>query len=175
EAAMDGFEVMPMRQAAKIGDLFCTLTGDISVIGKEHFGLMKDGAIVCNSGHFDVEIDIKSLERMAKKVTRNVRNFVDEYEMKSGKVIYLLGQGRLINLSAAEGHPASVMDMSFATQALAAEHVAKNYKKLENKVYGVPEKIEQWVAKSKLKSMGVVIDKLTAEQEKYLSSWEVGT
>lgn len=175
EAAMDGFEVMPMRQAAKIGDLFCTLTGDIHVVGKDHFKLMKDGAIVCNSGHFDVEIDIKSLERLAKKITRNVRNFVDEYEMKSGKVIYLLGQGRLINLAAAEGHPASVMDMSFSTQALAAEYVARNYSKLERKVYGVPEDIEQWVAKLKLKSMGVAIDKLTAEQEKYLNSWEIGT
>lgn len=175
EAVMDGFEVMPMRQAAKIGDLFCTLTGNINVIGKEHFGLMKDGAIVCNSGHFDVEIDIKSLKRMAKKVVKNVRNFVDEYVMKSGKVIYLLGQGRLINLAAAEGHPASVMDMSFATQALATEYTVKNNKKLHNKVYNVSEDIENNVAKLKLKSMNIKIDQLTKQQKKYLDSWDIGT
>ncbi len=188
EAAMDGFEVMPMRQAAKIGDLFCTLTGDINVIDKEHFKLMKDGAVVCNSGHFDVEINIQALKKMAKKVRKNVRNYVDEYvlEVQSPrkewgrrqskvKSIYLLGEGRLINLAAAEGHPASVMDMSFATQALAAEYVVKKRRKLENKVYSPPERIEQWVAKLKLKSMEIGIDKLTKEQEKYLSSWEIGT
>lgn len=175
EATMDGLEVMPMLKAARIGDLFCTLTGNINVIGKEHFKLMKDGAIVCNSGHFDVEIDIKSLKQMAKKITRGVRNFTDQYTLKSGKIIYLLGEGRLINLAAAEGHPASVMDMSFATQSLAAEYVVKNYKKLGNKVYNVPENIEDWVARLKLKSMNINIDKLTKEQEKYLASWEIGT
>ncbi len=175
EATMDGFEVLSMRQAAKIGDLFCTLTGDINIIDKEHFELMKDGAVVCNSGHFDVEINIQQLKKIAKKVRKNVRNYVDEYVLKSGRTIYLLAQGRLINLAAAEGHPASVMDMSFATQALAAEYVAKKRRKLENKVYDVPEQIEQWVAKLKLKSMGIGIDKLTDEQKKYLSSWEIGT
>jgi len=175
EAAMDGFRVMPMREAAKIGDLFCTLTGDINVIDKEHFKLMKDGAIVCNSGHFDVEINISALKRMSKNIKKNVRNFVDQYILKSGKCIYVLGEGRLINLAAAEGHPASVMDMSFATQALASEYVIKNYKNLNNKVYNVPEKIEKQVANLKLKAMGIRIDKLTKEQEKYLGSWEIGT
>jgi adenosylhomocysteinase len=184
EAAMDGFEVMPMKQAASIGDLFCTLTGDINVIRGEHFKLMKHGAIVCNSGHFDVEINVKELKKMAIKVNKNVRNNVDEYIIgktprpplyKGGKSIYLLGEGRLINLAAAEGHPASVMDMSFATQALATEHVAKNYKKLDKKVYNVPEKMEQWIADLKLKSMGLSVDKLTHEQEEYLKAWEVGT
>ncbi len=175
EATMDGFEVMPMRQAAKIGDLFCTLTGNINIIREEHFKIMKDGAVVCNSGHFDVEINIQALKKMAKKVRKNVRNYVDEYVLKSGRTIYLLGEGRLINLAAAEGHSASVMDMSFATQALAAEYVAKKRRKLENKVYDVPEQIEQWVAKLKLKSMGINIDKLTVEQKKYLQSWEIGT
>lgn len=175
EAVMDGFRVMPMSQAAKIGDLFCTLTGDIKVITKKHFVKMKDGAIVCNSGHFDVEIDIPALKKLAKKVRKNVRNFVDEYTLKNGKRIYLLADGRLINLAAAEGHPASVMDMSFSTQALAAEYVMKNYKKLQNKVYYLPEKIEDWIAKTKLKSMGINIDKLTPEQQKYLASWELGT
>ena len=174
EAAMDGFSVMTMREAARVGDLFCTLTGDIHVIRKEHFKLMKDGAIICNSGHFDVEIDIPALTKMAKKVKRNVRNFVDEYVIK-GKSIYLLAQGRLINLAAAEGHPASVMDMSFSTQALAAEYVVKNKKKLENRVYNVSADIENQVARLKLKSMGINIDKLTPEQEKYLKSWEIGT
>jgi len=175
EAVMDGFRVMPMSQAARVGDLFCTLTGDIKVIRKEHFQKMKDGAIVCNSGHFDVEIDIPALKKLAKAVKKNVRNFVDEYIMPGNKKIYLLAEGRLINLAAAEGHPASVMDMSFATQSLATEYVAKNYKKLQNKVYNVPEKIEQWIAKAKMKSMGVVIDNLTPEQKKYLVSWEIGT
>jgi adenosylhomocysteinase len=184
EAAMDGFEVMPMKQAASIGDLFCTLTGDINVIRGEHFKLMKHGAMVCNSGHFDVEINVKELKKMAVKINKNVRNNVDEYVIgktprtplyKGGKSIYLLGEGRLINLAAAEGHPASVMDMSFATQALATEHVAKNYKKLEKKVYNVPEKMEQWIADLKLKSMGLSVDKLTHEQEEYLKAWEVGT
>ena len=181
EAAMDGFAVMSMKEAAKIGDLFCTLTGDIRVIRKEHFGVMKDGAIVCNSGHFDVEIDIPALAKMSKKIKKNVRNFVDEYVIKTKnqklktKSIYLLAQGRLINLAAAEGHPASVMDMSFSTQALAAEYVVKNKKKLENRVYNVSADIENQVARLKLKSMGINIDKLTPEQEKYLKSWEIGT
>lgn len=175
EATMDGFQVMPMSKAARIGDLFCTLTGDIHVIRKEHFKKMKDGAIVCNSGHFDVEIDIKTLKKMATKVTKNVRNFVDEYTLPGKKKIYLLGEGRLINLAAAEGHPASVMDLSFATQAMATEYVLKNYKKLQNKVYYVPEEMENWIAKTKLKAMGISIDTLTEEQKKYLASWDIGT
>jgi len=175
EAVMDGFRVMPMVKAAQIGDLFCTLTGDIHVLRAEHFKKMKDGALVCNSGHFDVEIDIIALKKLAKKVTKNVRNFVDEYAMKNGKRIYLLGEGRLINLAAAEGHPASVMDMSFATQVLATEYVSKNYKKLQNKVYNVPKEIENWIAKTKMKSMNVSLDFLTPEQKKYLASWEIGT
>ncbi len=175
EAVMDGFRVMPMSRASVIGDLFCTLTGDIHVLRAEHFKKMKDGAMVCNSGHFDVEIDIIALKKLAKKIKKNVRNFVDEYTLKGGRRIYLLGEGRLINLAAAEGHPASVMDMSFATQALATEYVVKNYKKLQNKVYYIPENIENWIAKTKMKSMKVGIDSLTAEQEKYLESWEIGT
>jgi len=174
EATMDGFEVMPMKEAARIGDLFCTLTGDINVIREEHFKLMKHGAMVANSGHFDVEININDLKKLAAKINKNIRNNVDEYVLKN-KSIYLLGEGRLINLAAAEGHPASVMDMSFATQALATEHVVKNYKKLDKKVYNVPEKLEQWIADLKLKSMGISIDKLTKEQEEYLRAWEVGT
>lgn len=175
EAVMDGFRVMPMSKAAAIGDLFCTLTGDIHVLRKEHFAKMKDGAIVCNSGHFDVEIDIIALKKLAKSVRKNVRNYVDEYTLPKQRRIYLLGDGRLINLAAAEGHPASVMDMSFATQSLATEYVSKNYKKLENKVYYVPTEIENWIAKAKMKSMGVGIDTLTPEQAKYLDSWNIGT
>jgi adenosylhomocysteinase len=174
EAVMDGFEVMPMLAAAKIGDLFCTVTGDINVIRGEHFKLMKDGAIVCNSGHFDVEINIIDLKKISSKIIKNVRNNVDEY-WHGGKKIYLLGEGRLINLAAAEGHPASVMDMSFATQALATEYVIKNQKNLEAKVYNLPATIEDWIADLKLKSMDVSIDKLTKEQENYLKSWEIGT
>jgi adenosylhomocysteinase len=173
EAAMDGFSVMPMAEAAKIGDLFCTLTGDIHVLRREHFAVMKTGAIVANSGHFNVEINIQDLEAMAVKKTKGVRNFIDEYEMKSGRKIYLLAEGRLINLAAAEGHPASVMDMSFATQALSTEYALKN--KLEIGVYNVPREIEQWIAIAKLESMGVQIDQLTAEQKAYLVSWEMGT
>ncbi len=175
EAAMDGFEVMTMKEAAKVGDLFITLTGDMHVIGKEHLKLLKDGAIICNSGHFDLEIDIKSLKKMAKKEEKNVRNHVDAYTMPGGKRIYLLGEGRLVNLAAAEGHPASVMDMSFATQALASEWAVKNNGKLKPQVYDVPRSVEDWVARLKLVSMGIQIDKLTKEQEKYLSSWTVGT
>jgi len=175
EAAMDGFEVMAMKEAAKIGDLFITLTGDMHVIGKEHLRLLKDGAVICNSGHFDIEIDIKALKRMAVKEQKNVRNYVDAYTLPGGKRIYLLGEGRLVNLAAAEGHPASVMDMSFATQALASEWAVKNRKKLTPQVYDVPKAVEDWVARLKLASMGLHIDKLTREQQTYLSSWQVGT
>jgi adenosylhomocysteinase len=175
EAVMDGFRVMPMSRAASVGDLFCTLTGDIHVLRKEHFKKMKDGATICNSGHFDVEIDIPALKKLSRKFRKNVRDFVDEYTLPGNRRIYLLGQGRLINLAAAEGHPASVMDMSFSTQVLATEYVLKNHKKLLNKVYYVPEKIENWIAKAKLKSFGISIDKLTKEQEKYLASWDIGT
>ena len=175
EAAMDGFEVMSMKEAAKVGDLFITLTGDMHVIGKEHLRLLKDGAVICNSGHFDIEIDIKALKRMAVKEQKNVRNYVDAYTLPGGKRIYLLGEGRLVNLAAAEGHPASVMDMSFATQALASEWAVKNRKKLTPQVYDVPKAVEDWVARLKLASMGLHIDKLTREQQTYLSSWQVGT
>lgn len=174
EAAMDGFYVMPMQEAARIGDLFCTLTGNMGILRAEHFRVMKDGAFVCNSGHFDVEIDIPALKKMSKRVIKNVRNFVDEYQVGK-KRVYVLGEGRLINLAAAEGHPASVMDMSFATQALATEFAIKNYKKLENKVYDVPEVIENDVARLKLQSMGIKIDTLTKDQKKYLDSWDIGT
>lgn len=175
EAAMDGFRVMPMKQAARVGDLFCTLTGDINVIRGEHFKVMKDGAIVANSGHFNVEIDIASLKKLAKKVKIGVRQYVDEYVLANGNRIHLLADGRLINLSAAEGHPASVMDMSFAVQALTTEYCAKNYRKLKPRVYTVPQKIDKWVSRLKLRSMGIGIDRLTAEQKRYLASWEMGT
>ncbi len=175
EATMDGFRVMTMNEAAPIGDLFCTLTGDIHVVDIHHFKKMRDGAIVCNSGHFDVELNIKGLKKIAQKIRKKVRNFTDEYTLKNGKRIFVLADGRLINLAAAEGHPASVMDMSFSTQALTAEYINKNYKKFRNKVYNVPEEIEEWIAKSKLKSMNINIDTLTPEQKKYLASWEIGT
>lgn len=175
EAAMDGFEVMSMKEAAKIGDLFITLTGDMHVIGKEHLRAMKDGAVVCNSGHFDIEIDLKALKQMASKEEKNVRNFVDAYTLPGGKRIFIIGEGRLVNLAAAEGHPASVMDMSFATQALASEWAVKSRSKLTPQVYEVPKSVEDWVATLKLSSMGIRIDRLTDEQEKYLSSWNVGT
>ncbi|HDI51374.1 adenosylhomocysteinase [candidate division KSB1 bacterium] len=175
EAAMDGYWVMPMQEAAKIGDLFCTLTGDIKVIREEHFEVMKDGAIVCNSGHFNVEIDIPALEKMAVEVRRNVRDYVDQYILSDGRRINLLAEGRLVNLAVAEGHPASVMDMSFATQALTAEWVMQNEGKLEKKVIYVPKEIEDWIAKLKLESMGLSIDQLTEEQRQYLSSWRMGT
>lgn len=174
EAAMDGFRVMPMREAAKIGDIFVTLTGDINVIAPRHFRSMKDGAIVCNSGHFNVEIDIPGLKKLSKK-KRNVREFVDEYTLAGKRRINLLAEGRLINLSAAEGHPAMVMDMSFANQALSAEYLVKSGQRLENEVYPVPEKIDSDIARLKLKSMGVKIDTLTPEQKEYLSSWQMGT
>jgi len=174
EATMDGFDVMPMKDAAKIGDIFVTATGDIDVIFKECFTLMKDGAIFCNSGHFNVEISTDELKKMAKS-RRVIRDFVEEYTMKNNRRIYLLGEGRLINLAAAEGHPSAVMDMSFANQALCAEYMAKNCKKLEKKVYSVPEKIDQEIARLKLKAMGIKIDVLTPAQKKYLQSWEAGT
>jgi len=174
EAVMDGYRVLPMAEAAKIGDFFVTLTGDMQVIRKEHFSLMKDGAIVANSGHFNVELDLEGLEEIATN-KRQVREFVEEYTLSDGRKINVLGEGRLVNLAAAEGHPSSVMDMSFANQALAAEYLAKNAKQLEKKVYPVPKEIDKEIARLKLKAMGVEIDTLTPEQEKYLSSWEMGT
>jgi adenosylhomocysteinase len=174
EAVMDGFRVMPMMEAAKIGDVFCTLTGDLKVIRPEHFRVMKDNAVVCNSGHFNVEIDIPGLEKMAKR-KRQIREFITEYTLGNGRRINLLAEGRLVNLSAAEGHPACVMDMSFANQALSAEYLVKHGSKLENKVYAVPEKIDSDIARLKLKSLGVAIDRLTPEQKEYLASWELGT
>jgi adenosylhomocysteinase len=175
EAAMDGFEVMTMAQAAKIGDLFVTLTGNKNVIRAEHFRVMKDRAVVANSGHFNVELDIPALKKLSKKINRNVRNHVDEYILKNNRRIHLLGEGRLINLAAAEGHPASVMDMSFATQALQAEFVIKNQSKLTVAVHDVPLEIEHKVSTLKLKSMSITIDKLTAEQIAYLASSGEGT
>jgi len=175
EAAMDGLEVMTMKEAARVGDLFITLTGDMHVIAEDHLKVMKSGAVICNSGHFDIEIDIKALTQLASRVEKNVRNFVDAYVLSGGKRIYLIGEGRLVNLAAAEGHPASVMDMSFATQALASEWAVKSQKTLTPKVYEVPVAVENWVAKLKLSSMGIHIDSLTKEQAKYLSSWDHGT
>lgn len=174
EAVMDGYRVMPMAQAAPLGDIFVTLTGNIHVIRPEHFAKMKSGAIVCNSGHFNVELDLVGLAKMAKK-RRMVRNLVEEFTLRSGRKVNILGEGRLINLAAAEGHPAMVMDMSFANQALASEFIVKNYKKLAKSVFALPKKVDQNVAALKLKSMGTAIDKLTAEQRKYLASWEMGT
>jgi adenosylhomocysteinase len=177
EAVMDGFRVMPMDQAAKEGDVFVTVTGNMHAIAAKHFPLMKDGAVVCNAGHFDIEIDVKALAKMAKKLRRNVRSNVDEYTLKKGKRINLLAQGRLVNLAAAEGHPASVMDMSFATQALAAEWACKHADNggLEVKVHTLPREIEVQVATLKLASMGLKIDTLTKDQKNYLASWTVGT
>ena len=175
EAAMDGLEVMTMREAAPVGDLFITLTGDMHVIAKEHLKAMKDGAVICNSGHFDIEIDLKALKQLSTRIDKNVRNSVDAYVLPGGKRIYLIGEGRLVNLAAAEGHPASVMDMSFATQALASEWAVRNRRKLTPKVYEVPKAVEDWVAKLKLSSMGIRMDTLTQEQQKYLSSWDHGT
>jgi adenosylhomocysteinase len=174
EAVMDGFRVMPMIEAAPIGDIFCTLTGDINVIDKHHFEAMKDGAIVSNSGHFNVEINIPALEKMSSEVHKP-REFVDSYILGDGRTINLLGDGRLINLAAAEGHPASVMDLSFANQALSLEYIVKHGEELENKVYTIPEDIDREIARLKLESMNVQIDTLTDEQQKYLSSWEEGT
>lgn len=175
EAAMDGFRVMTMEEAAPVGDLFCTLTGNINVIRPEHFARMKDGAIVCNSGHFNVELDLDGLAGISKNVEKDVRANVDAYHLRDGRRVFVLGEGRLINLAAAEGHPASVMDMSFATQALTTEYAVKNRGKFENRVYEVPDSIDQWVAELKLSSMGITIDKLTEEQQKYLNTWTMGT
>jgi len=174
EAVMDGFRVMSMGEAAKIGDIFVTVTGNKNVIAREHFENMKNGAVIANSGHFNVEIDIPTLEKMASS-KRQTREFVDEYAMKDGRKLYLLGEGRLINLAAAEGHPASVMDMSFANQALSCEYLVKNHKSLEHKVYAVPEELDKKIARLKLESMGIKIDRLTPEQEEYLASWSEGT
>jgi adenosylhomocysteinase len=174
EAVMDGFRVMPMAEAAKIGEVFITVTGDKSILRAEHFKAMRDGAVICNSGHFNVEIDIPALESMSL-AKRQTRESVDEYTLRDGRKLYLLGEGRLVNLAAAEGHPAVVMDMSFANQALCAEYMAKNAKTLEPKVHTVPQDIDQAVARLKLESMGVAIDHLTSEQEHYLASWSEGT
>jgi adenosylhomocysteinase len=174
EAVMDGFRVMSMSEAAAIGDVFCTVTGCKSVITREHFERMKSGAIVCNSGHFNVEVDLEALAQMASS-RKPVRDFVEEFAMRDGRKVYVLGEGRLINLAAAEGHPASVMDMSFANQALCAEYMVKNASKLEKRVYPVPEEIDKSVARMKLDAMGVKIDRLTLEQEQYLASWSEGT
>ena len=174
EALMDGFRVMSMAEAAQIGDVFVTVTGNKSVIARDHFERLKNGAIISNSGHFNVEIDLETLGRMASS-RRQTREFVEEYVMRDGRKIYVLGEGRLINLAAAEGHPASVMDMSFANQALSAEYMVKNHATLEKKVYSVPEDLDKNVAKMKLEAMGVKIDRLTPEQEEYLASWSEGT
>ena len=174
EAVMDGFRVMPMPEAAKIGDIFITVTGNKSILTHDHFERMKDGAVIANSGHFNVEIDIPALEKLSSS-QKPVRPFVDEYVMKDGRKLYLLGEGRLINLAAAEGHPASVMDMSFANQALASEYLVKNASTLKHQVYSVPENIDRHIAKLKLDSMGIQVDKLTPDQEQYLASWSEGT
>ena len=174
EAVMDGYRVMPMEEAAPVGDFFVTVTGNLKIIRGEHFAKMKDGAIVCNSGHFNVELDIPALEKLSRK-RRIVRPGVEEFTLRNGKRISLLGEGRLVNLATAEGHPSSVMDMSFANQALSAEYLVKHHKKLERKVYPVPAEIDKEIARLKLAGMGMRIDKLTKEQKKYLASWEMGT
>ena len=174
EAVMDGYQVMSMEKAAPIGDFFCTLTGDIHVLRKEHFEMMKDGAIVCNSGHFNVELNLDDLREMSSSV-RTMRDFVEEFRLKNGTRIYLLGEGRLINLAAAEGHPSSVMDMSFANQALSSEYIVQNHASLEKQVYRVPMDIDREIARLKLASMGIEIDSITSEQDAYLHSWEMGT
>ncbi len=174
EAVMDGYEVMPMKDAAAIGDFFCTVTGDIAVIRTEHFLAMKDGAIVSNSGHFNIELDLQSLSKITKS-RRFIRDFVEEYLLINERRIYVLGEGRLVNLAAAEGHPSSVMDMSFANQALSAEYILNHAKTLEKRIYSVPAHIDREIARLKLESMGIQIDTLTPEQTKYLSSWEMGT
>lgn len=174
EAVMDGLQVMSMDEAAKIGDFFCTVTGNTGVIRKEHFIKMKDGAIICNAGHFNVEIDLNGLRGISKG-KRKLREYVEEYTLSNGRRINILAEGRLVNLSSAEGHPSSVMDMSFANQALCVEYIVKNAKKMDKKVYDVPEKIDKTVAKMKLKALGIKIDELTQEQRNYLHSWEMGT
>ena len=175
EAVMDGFRVLPLMQAAPLGDFFCTVTGDKHVIDKSHFEAMKNGAIICNSGHFNVEINIPSLEDLSGGNVRSVREFVEEYTLADGRKINLLGQGRLINLAAAEGHPASVMDMSFANQALSAQYILEHSTELGNEVYVVPDEIDRRIARLKLDAIGVEIDTLTSEQERYLNSWDEGT
>lgn len=175
EATMDGFAVMPMREAAKVGDVFCTLTGDKGVIREEHFRLMKDGAIVSNSGHFNVELDLEALAKMAKRMEKSVRPGVDRYVLRSGKSVFVVGEGRLVNLACAEGHPAAVMDMSFATQALMSEYVVKHRGRMAVKVHDVPRDIEDWIAELKLRTLGIKLDRLTPEQKAYLSSWQEGT
>ena len=172
---MDGFMVQPIAEAASVGDVFITVTGNSAVIRREHFVKMKDGVMVCNSGHFDVELELPALKEESKKVISNVRPHVDEYELRNGHRIYVLGQGRLVNLAAAEGHPPSVMDMSFATQALTTEYCVKNKGKLTAKVHTVPVEVEQFISRHKLASMGIEIDELTAEQKRYMSGWEQGT
>jgi adenosylhomocysteinase len=174
EAVMDGFRVMPMIEAARLGDVFCTVTGDVNVIDRAHLEAMKDGAIIANSGHFNVEINIPALEEMSNEKLQ-VRPFVEQYTLKDGRRLNLLGEGRLVNLAAAEGHPASVMDMSFANQALSLEYLLRHAGELENKVHTIPEAVDREIARLKLESMGVEIDVLTEEQQKYLSSWEEGT
>jgi adenosylhomocysteinase len=174
EAVMDGHRVIPLSEAAREGDVFCTLTGDVNVIRREHFLKMKDGAIVANSGHFNVELDLEGLEAVSRG-KRKVRDYIQEYRLTNGRRVYVLGEGRLINLAAAEGHPSSVMDMSFANQALSAEYLVKKRKTLQNIVYAVPDAIDREIARLKLKSMGIRVDRLAAEQKKYLQSWELGT
>jgi adenosylhomocysteinase len=174
EAVMEGYSVMPLTDAARVGDLFVTLTGNLHVIREEHFQLMKDGAVVCNSGHFNVEVDLEALGGLARG-RRMVREFVEEYTMQDGRRINVLGEGRLINLVSAEGHPASVMDMSFANQALSVEYAVKHRGTLEKRVYGVPKEIDVQIAALKLASMGVRIDELTPEQRRYLDAWNLGT
>jgi adenosylhomocysteinase len=174
EAVMDGYRVMPIAEAAEVGDIFCTVSGNVNVIRREHFLKMKDGAIVANSGHFNVELDLDGLREVTRS-QRTIRDFVQEFQLKQGRRVYLLGEGRLINLASAEGHPSSVMDMSFANQALASEYLMKHYQTLEKKVYPVPLEIDQEIARIKLHSMGIQIDQLTKEQARYLASWEQGT
>jgi adenosylhomocysteinase len=175
EAAMDGFEVTEGLNAARVGDLFITVTGNIHVLRGEHFAKMKDGAMICNSGHFNVELALDQLAKTSKTVNKQVREFVDEYVQPDGRKLYVLGEGRLINLAAAHGHPASVMDMSFAAQALSTEWALKQKGNLHHEVYDVPKAVDQWVATLKLQTMGIAIDTLTEEQQKYLNSWEMGT
>jgi adenosylhomocysteinase len=174
EAVMDGYRVMPIAEAAEVGDIFCTVSGNVNVIRKEHFLKMKDGAIIANSGHFNVELDLEGLRELTFS-QRKIRDFVEEFELKQGRRVYLLGEGRLVNLASAEGHPSSVMDMSFANQALATEFLVEHHRTLEKKVYPVPPEIDQEIARMKLLSMGIQIDQLTKEQTHYLSSWEQGT
>jgi adenosylhomocysteinase len=174
EAVMDGFRVMTIDEASEIGDFFCTVSGNIHVIRKEHFLKMKDGAVIANSGHFNVELDLEGLNEVTVS-KRGIRDFVEEFKLNQGRRVYLLGEGRLINLASAEGHPSSVMDMSFANQALASEYLVKHHQQMEKKVYPVPLEIDREIARMKLLSMGIRIDVLTREQEDYLASWEKGT